>query len=54
MAELWVDLRREGLFESVESLGDSAEARDVSIRVGATFLVADDGEAFAESGGELG
>ena len=54
MAELGVDLGREGLFEALDFFVDFAEADGVAIRVAAAFVVGDDGEAFAEGGGELG
>jgi hypothetical protein len=54
MAELRVDLRREGLFEAVDFFGDFAEADGVVLGVAAAGLVGNDGEAFAESGGEVG
>ena len=44
MAELGIDLRREGLFEAL----------GVAIWIGAALLVADYGEAFAEGGREVG
>ena len=54
MAELGVDLGGERLLEAVDFFGDFAEAPRVAIRVAAAFVVGDDGEAFAEGGGELG
>jgi len=54
MAELGIDLRREGLFETLDSFGDVAEPVGVASEIAAAFLVADDGETLAESGGEFG
>ena len=54
MAEFGIDLWREGLFEALDLFGDIAEPAGVVVWVGAALLVADDGEAFAESGGEVG
>ena len=54
MAELGIDLRRQGLFEALDLFGNFAQAFGVAIGIGAALLVADDGEAFAESGGEVG
>jgi hypothetical protein len=54
MAELRINLRRQGLFEPFDLFGNVAQAFGVAIWVGTALLVADDGEAFAESGGEIG
>jgi hypothetical protein len=53
VAELRVDLAREGLFEAVDFFGDFAEAGGVAVGIAAACFVADDGEAFAEGGGEV-
>jgi hypothetical protein len=54
VAELWVDFGGQGMFEVVDFFGDFAEARGVMLRIAAAVFVADDGEAFAEGGGESG
>jgi hypothetical protein len=54
MAQLGIDRRREELFEPIDFFGDFAEARGVMLRIAAAVFVADDGEAFAEGGGESG
>lgn len=45
---------REGLFEAVDFFGDGAEAGGVVVGVAVAGFVADDGEAFTQSGGERG
>ena len=42
------------MLEAVDSIGDFAEAGRVLLGFAAAFIVADDGEAFAQGGGELG
>jgi hypothetical protein len=54
MAELGIDFRRQGLFEELNFFGNFPKAFRVAVVIGATLLVADDGEAFAESGSEIG
>jgi hypothetical protein len=54
VAELWVDFGGQRLFEPVDFLGDFAEPGRVMLRIAAAVFVADDGEAFAEGGGEIG
>jgi hypothetical protein len=54
MAEFGIDLRREGLFEALDFFGNVAEPVGVASGIAAAFIVADDGEAFAESSGEGG
>lgn len=54
MAKFGVDLGREGSFEALDFFGDFAEAGGVAIGVAAAGLIADNGEAFAEGGGEVG
>jgi hypothetical protein len=50
MAELWIDSRRQGLFQALDSFGNFAEAFHVAVRVAAALFVGDDSEAFAEGG----
>jgi hypothetical protein len=54
MAELGIDLRRQGLLKTFNTFGNVAEPFHVAVRIPATFFVADDSQAFAERGGELG
>ena len=54
MAEFRIDLGRQGLFKAVNLFGNFAEAFGVVVGIGAALLVADDSEALAESGGEIG
>jgi hypothetical protein len=54
MAQFRIDLRRQGLFEALDLFGDFAKTLGVAIWIGAALLVADDSEAFAEGGGEVG
>ena len=42
------------MFEALDLLGNFAEAFGVAIGIAAARFVADDSEAFAESGGEIG
>ena len=42
------------MFKAVDSLGDFAEAGSVLLGFAAAGFVTDDGESFAEGGGELG
>ena len=50
MTELRLNLRWQGSPETLNLFGDFAEA----VEVAAALFVGDDGEAFAEDGGELG
>ena len=54
MTELRLNLRWQGSLEMLEFFGDYAKAVGVALGVAAAFFVGDDGEAFAEDGGELG
>lgn len=54
MAELRIDLRRQGLFEAFDSFGNFAEAFHVTVRIASTLFVGDDCEAIAECFGEGG
>lgn len=54
MAELRINLRRQRSFEPLDLFRNLAQALGVAIWIGAAFFIADDGEAFAESGGEGG
>ena len=42
------------MLDPLDFFGDFAEAPRVAIGIAAAFVVGDDGEAFAEGGGELG
>jgi hypothetical protein len=53
MAELRVNFWRQGSLEAPDLFRDFAKPFGVAVWIAATFLVADDGEAFAESGGEV-
>jgi hypothetical protein len=53
MAELRVDLRWERLFQAVDFFRDFAESFGVAIGIAPALFVSNDGEAFAESGGEV-
>jgi hypothetical protein len=54
VAEFRINLRRQAVFEALDLFGNFAQAFGVAIWIGAALLVADDGEAFAEGGGECG
>ena len=54
MAKLGIDLWWQGLFEALDFFGDLAEAARVTLGVAAALIVGNDGEPFAEGGGELG
>ena len=54
MAELRINLRRQGLFKALDLFGNLVQALGVPFGLAAAFFIADDGEAFAESGGEVG
>jgi hypothetical protein len=54
MAELGIDSRRQGLFQTLDSFGDFAETFHVTVRIAAALFVGDDCEALAECVGESG
>jgi hypothetical protein len=54
MAELGIDGRRELLFELLDPFGDGFQAFGMAGGIAAAGFVGDDGEAFAEGGGEGG
>jgi hypothetical protein len=54
MAELGIDLRRQGLLKAFDTVGNVAESFHVAVRIPATFFVPNDSQAFAERGGEFG
>jgi hypothetical protein len=54
MAELGIDLRRQGSLKAFETFGNLAEPFHVTVRITATLFVTDDSQAFAKRGGELG
>lgn len=54
MAELRVDLQRKTLFQPLDSFRDDSESFGVPLRITPALFIANDGEAFAEGGGEGG
>ena len=54
MAQLGINRRRQLLLKAFDFFGDFAKTLGVAIWVGPALLVANDSEAFAERGGEIG
>lgn len=53
MPKLWICFRGQRMFQPFDPLRHVTQAFGVALRIAATGFVGDDGEAFAESGGEI-